>query len=300
MKVLVPMSITEARLQSSSIAEDEHPTWANGATYAQGDQVIRGHHVWVSVVNANTGHDPLTDVDATHWVDAGPTNQQAMFDRSPGTSSSALNEISLTLKPGVWVNAVGVLAAVCRTARLRQFDADGVTVLYDRTLVSTALVRSSWYGWFMRDRFTVTDDLIFDDLPRRVRGTLVLTLRGPGTVSLGVLTVGLIHPFGATLTDPESDLQDYSRVLIDDFGGVSVTRRGTSRKQRLSLRINNTDLPRVCALREHISSLPCVFIGTDSPQMRSALLAYGLATRMPIVVNGPLRSLCSLEVQGFA
>lgn len=299
MNVIVPVSIAEAALLSSSIAEDDHPAWASGTTYAAGARAIKAHRIWESAQAGNTNHEPTTD-DGTWWLDAGPTNRWAMFDDRPSTASTGAGSITVTLRPGAWVNALALVSVVCSTARVQVIDADDITVLYDRTQHSTSLSRSSWHGWFMRERFTAADDLVFDDLPRRVTGSIVVTLTGPGTVSLGVLAVGVQHAFGVTQAEAESDIVDYSRVLIDDFGDVQITRRGTSRRVRYQLYIDTPDLPRVRALRERVASLPCVWAGTDQASMRSALLAYGLATRMPIVVRGPVQCLCSLEVQGFA
>lgn len=298
-KVIVPVTITDTMLVASSIAEDDHAAWSNAVTYVKGDRVILAHRIWESLVGGNLNHNPTTDVAAEYWGDAGPTNQRAMFDESPATPSSAPTEISVTLRPGTWVNSLALVSAVCRTARVRVYDADGTTLLYDRTQVSTTLTRSSWHGWFMRTRFVVREDFTFEDLPRRVRGTMVITLRGPGSVSVGVLAVGLLHAIGRTREKPESDQAGFSRVLIDDFGKPTIYRRGTSRTRRYSLLVANDDIPRFHALRESIDALPCIFIATGLPNLRTALLAYGLATRMPVVIEGLTHSICSLEIQGF-
>lgn len=298
MKVLVPVAIGEAALLSSSIAETEYAAWSNATTYAANVRVVHAHRVWISAQGSNLAQTP--GADDTWWVDEGPTNRWAMFDQSPGTVSSAASTLTVTLQPGAWVNAVALVSAVCRTARVQVLASDGVTVLYDQTQELTSIQQASWHGWFMRDRFRASDDVVFEGLPRRVTGRIVVTLEGPGTVSLGVLAVGVQHAFGQTLAESESDQVDYSRVLIDEFGGVSITRRGVSRQGRFTVLIDNADLRRLVALRAAVSSLPCVWSGATGPRMRSALLAYGLATRMPITVKNEGHSIGSLEVQGFA
>lgn len=297
MKVIIPVPITPAALLASSIAEDDHAPWSNATTYAADARCIHDHHVWISAQAGNLNHEPGTD--EAWWVDDGPTNRWRMFDDSPGTTSTGAGSISVTLRPGAWVNAVALIGAVCRTARLQVLAADGTTVLFDQTQELTNLYRSSFHAWFMRDRFELPDDVVFDGLPRRVTGSIVVTLTGPGTVSLGVLKAGLQHDFGTTLAESETDPVSHSRVLVDEFGGVTVRRRGSSRQLRIPLYIDNADLPRVLALRAAIDGLPCVFSGADSRRMRSALLAYGLATRMPISVKGVQHSTATLEVQGY-
>lgn len=38
--IITPMAVTDAELTASNIPEDDHPVWAEGATYALGDRVI--------------------------------------------------------------------------------------------------------------------------------------------------------------------------------------------------------------------------------------------------------------------
>lgn len=298
MKVLIPVAIGEPALLQSSLPETDHPAWLANTTYAADARCVHQHRIWISARANNVNQEPGKAKE--WWVDERPTNRWAMFDQSPGTTSSATGSLSVTLRPKGWVNAVALLAITCRTARVQVLAADGSTVLFDRTQDLPGITRTSWHAWFMRDRFRVAGDLVFENLPRRVTGSIVVTLRGPGAVSLGVLVAGVQHNFGMTVDEAESGLVDHSRVLIDDFGGVSITRRGTSRTGRFSLLIFNHDLPRIVALREAVSSLPCVWSGTDARHLRSALLAYGLATRMPITVKGLVHATAALEIQGFA
>ena len=74
MRIIEPITITDAILLGSNVPETDAPAWDVGATYAADDQVIRGHAIYQAVA-ASTGHDPLADTTSTYWVRLGATNR---------------------------------------------------------------------------------------------------------------------------------------------------------------------------------------------------------------------------------
>lgn len=298
MRVLIPVDITEDMLLSSTVPEADAPAWSAGTTYALGARVMRAHRVWESAQAGNLAKDPTVSGPAW-WADLGPTNRWAAFDEKPSTTTTGTTSISWTLRPGVWTSDLALISAVGSSARVRVFEVDGVTVIYDQTKSLPGISRVSFAAWFFRDRLSIDGDLVFEGLPRRLTGSIEITLMG-GDLSLGALKLGVLHTIGQTLAGATSDIQDYSRVDTDTFGNTSITRRARARKNSFQVLVLNEDLPRVRALRERISGLGCVFIGAGAEDMRSALLVYGLAGRMPLDVRGLSHSTYSLDVLGFA
>lgn len=300
MKILVPIEVTDSMLLSSTIPEADAAAWSSATTYAAAALVMRGHKVWQSAVGGNINFDPLTD-DGTHWVLIGPTNRWKAFDEKPSTTSTATDSMTWVLRPGVWVSDLALISAVGSAARVRVIDSDDVTVLYDQELALPGVSGTSYHGWFFRDRGPVVEgDLVFEGLPRRLTGSIEVTVRGVGTVALGVLVLGVMHVVGGTLAGSTSDLVDYSRVSTDEFGNTAIVRRARARKSAYQVLVPTPDLPRVRALRERVSSVPVVCIGADGESMRSALLTYGLIVRMPIEIPGLAHTVCSIEITGFA
>jgi hypothetical protein len=299
MKILVPVAIGDAAVLASSLAEDDAPAWSSGPTYALGDQVVHAHRVWTSVQAGNNNKNPATD-DGTWWVDAGPTNAWAMFDESPSTPTTADTSLSVTLRPGVGVSDVALVSAVGAQVRVQVIDSDDTTVLYDQTQALAGITEASFHSWFFRDRFVIDTDAVFAGLPRRLTGSIVVTITGAGTVSVGSLLLGVVHDIGETLAGASSDIKDYSSVNIDEFGAVDIVRRVRARENTFQALVARADLPRVRALREHISSRAVVVIGSNEASLRSSLLTYGLVTSMPFEVTGRAYSLVSLDVLGFA
>ena len=300
MKILVPITVTEGMLLSSSIAEDDAPAWAVGTTYAAGAQVIKAHKVWESAVASNLANDPETD-DGTKWLLVGPTRRWAAFDEKPSTKATATGSMTWTLQPGVWVTDLALISAAGGQARVRVIGSDGTSVLYDQTKALPGLAGASFHAWFFRDRGEPVDaDLLFEGLPRRLTATIEVTVSGAGAVSLGVLALGVIYAAGETLAGSNSDIIDYSKVTTDEFGVTVIKRRARARKTTYQVLIPTSDLPALRTLRERISSVPVVAIGATGDAMRAALLTYGLVRSMPIEIPGPTVTTYSLDMMGFA
>ena len=60
--VVSPLTITDAMLTTSNVAETDYSAWSSGATYALDDRVIltSTHKVYQSLQAGNTNKDPLT------------------------------------------------------------------------------------------------------------------------------------------------------------------------------------------------------------------------------------------------
>lgn len=300
MKILIPVTVSDSMLLSSSLAEADAPAWSGATTYALAAQVMKGHKVWESAIASNLNNDPEAD-DGTNWVLVGPTNRWAAFDEKPSTKSTATGSMTWTLQPGVWVSDIALIAAAGGQARVRVIASDGTTVLYDQTKALPGLAGASFHAWFFRDRGEPVDaDLLFEGLPRRLTGTIEVSVTGGGSVSLGVLALGVIYAAGETLAGSNSDLIDYSKVTTDEFGETSIKRRARARRTSYQVLIPTADLPRLRTLRERISSVPVVAIGATSDAMRAALLTYGLVRSMPIEIPGPTVTTYTLEMMGFA
>lgn len=304
MKCLVPFTVTPAMVVAASIPESNYPAWSAVTTYAASTpgtpvRVAKGHKDWESVAAGNLNHDPEAD-DGTWWIEVGPSNLLAMFDEVPSTVMQAsASSVSVTLAPGQWVTDIALVAFAGTSARVQVFEADGTTLLQEQTKPLPGIPGPSFYDWFFRDAVALTGSIVFSGLPRRLTGRIVVTLYGPGSVSLGVLALGTAHDLGTTLVDVSTSIKDYSGINTDEFGTVSITRRKRVKKLRYPMQLLNRDVPRVLALRDHVSATMCVFFEDGaSDALSDAMLAYGFFNDFPLLIKGPTYSTYTLEVQG--
>ena len=146
---IVPITITDAMLVSSSVAETDYTAWSAGTAYSVGNRVMRAvagvHANFERLVAGTTATAP--ENDPINWVRVGPTNRWAMLDGAVGTSTSGTASISVTLTPGV-----------VRGLALLDLDVEGVTVtmVVDGDTVYTRVIDpvgsqedvDSWYAYF--------------------------------------------------------------------------------------------------------------------------------------------------------
>lgn len=266
--LLDPVDITGAMLVSSNVAENDYPAWAAGTTYALGARVIKTatHRIYESAAAGNVGNDPAA---SPLWIDIGPTKRWAMFDQALGTLTTRTGGLSVTIAPGT-VNALALL------------DVSGVSVRvqatgYDRTVPVHAGAVS------------------FLDMPT-VSGQIIVTVTGPGEVSVGTLVVGTLRPLGTTEESPTAGITDFSRKEVDEFGEVTIVERAWSKRMetRALIRTDAIDLvaDRIAAVRAR----PSLWIARKETD---ALTIYGFFKDFSIEV-GENVSKVSLSVEGLS
>jgi hypothetical protein len=127
MNVIPPLSITDALLTSSTVAEPDtgEVVYNAGTTYAISNVVISTttHLKYTSLQGGNIGH-PLSaaieqgDVPTVTdwWVKSGPTHRWAMFDPLRSTATVAPLTMTQVITPGVRIDALALHGMVADTA----------------------------------------------------------------------------------------------------------------------------------------------------------------------------------------
>ena len=100
MRVVAPLTITDAVLISSSASETDYAAWNAGTSYTLGQRVIRTttHKVYENLIAGTNAN--LPENDSTRWLDCGATNRWKMFDAKVGTSTVLPSPLTWTLAPG--------------------------------------------------------------------------------------------------------------------------------------------------------------------------------------------------------
>lgn len=291
MRLIRPTPVTEAALQGSSVAETEHPAWAAGTTYALDSRVIYGHRIWASLASGNTGHRP--DLSPTFWVDTGPTNRWAMFDRSVGTQTVAGASLTVTLEPG-GVDALALLETQAASVTVRMVS--GTTTVYDQTISMEAAgyAIDDWFDYFFapvgRKR-----NLVIEDLPVYTNGVITVTIEHETDVRCGVLLVGRGYTVGDTLARPKVGITDYSRKETDAFGVTDVVERAFSKRADVQLILPTAFVDDVIDRLAAVRATPCLWIGGRL----DALKVYGFYKQFEVEIAYTDKSFCSLTLEGL-
>jgi len=298
MKVLAPLTISEAMLTSSTLAETEHAAWNSGTTYAAADRVVYLHKVYESLQASNTNKTPGTDAAALWWIEVGPTNKWAMFDGSVSTASADTADIEVVITPGAIVDAVAVIAGIGATVRVQMHD--GATSVYDQTqsLDSTPIL--DWEDYFFADQ-VLAGELLFSGLPRYFGGVITVTIEATSdsVASCGSLLLGRLHELGDTQPNASAGITDYSRKETDTFGTTSLLQRSFAKRSQQRVVLSTDDLRRVQALLSGLRATPAAWIGDDNTDRFAPLAIFGWFRSFSIDIPGPVTSYCSIEIEGL-
>ena len=301
LSVVQPVQLTDAMLISTDVAENDHPQWASGTTYAVGDRVIlvSTHKIYESLQDANTGNDPRTAL--TFWIEVGPTNRWAAFDSSVSTKTvtdgGSPPTISYTIRPGQAVNSVAVLNVTNATKLTITLEDPTFGVVYTKEVdFSFFPLSSDWYAWFFGQKRQATQDVALD-LPAYPSADLKIEFEGNPQLAVGVIMFGQQQRFGLGIRyGARVGIQDYSRKQTNEFGETELFVRAFAKRASFDLFI---DAGEVDALQNFLASIratPVLWVGSND--FESTVL-FGFYKNFDILISYPEHADCSLEIEGL-
>jgi len=265
LQLLQPYAVTEAILTASSVAEDDAPAWAAATGYTKGAKVLRQHRVYEALV-ANSGADPLAA--GGQWLDTGPSKRWAPFDQALGTVAQADGLMTMRLETAR-IEGMALLDVKAATVRVQ---ADG----YDRTQAVTG------------------GAVTFLDLGGK--GWVMVTIAGAGAVTVGTLLIGRVVALGTTEASPTAGITDFSRKTVDDFGEVTIVKRGFAKRMTAKALIRTDALDIVANRIATVRAMPSLWIGQDG---LDCLTVYGFFRDFSVEI-GPGVSKLSLSIEGLS
>ena len=303
-KFIRPTAVTDAILTSSSVAETDYAAWAAATSYTVGDRVIRTstHRIYENLIAGVNATAP--ESAPTRWVDVGATNRWAMFDQSVGSNTTASDSITVVLAPGRF-NSLTLLQIDAATVTV-DLTVDGDSVYSASMDLTAGNLVGDWYQYFyepvyQQDAVVITDlvDASLLDIPAYSEGVLTVTItRTGGTVSCGVLVVGLYAEIGTAEHAATIGIVDYSRKETDVYGNTTVTRRSFSKRMNVPIVVEKTDVDYVSRLLAQYRSTPLVWVGAGS--IYTSMIIYGFYKDWEISIDNNIFSKLSLQVEGLA
>lgn len=296
MKLLRPVTITDAMLTSSTAPENDHPAWNAGTAYVTGNRVIlTATHRRYEALAASTGVNPSTD--PTKWLDLGPTNRWAMFDARVGTATTRTASLQAVLAPGA-VDAVALIDTDAESATVT-LTVDGVTNFASTqsfNLGGNAI--DNWFSWFF-EPIGRKSTLLFLDVPVYANGVVSVTITRDNpadTVSAGTLLVGRQFSIGETEHGADIGIIDYSRKEADQFGVISVVERAFAKRMTARVVMPTDAVDDVHRNLAALRATPVLWIGSETFE---SLTVYGFYKEFSIDLAYPTVSYCSLTIEGL-
>lgn len=244
MKIVRPVTVTDAVLTSSTVTEPE-TLWNSGTTYGAGAAVYRVidnvHQRFLSLQAGNLNKIPEAASSSAWWQATGATNRWACFDATFGSITTRADSIGmvLTLPASERATTLYLGAVSASTVRVQVSDPLAGAV-YDvtRSLVDPLGV-TDWWLYFM-EPVTRVDELLVADLPPGAGSILTLTLTDTGaTVELGNLVLGVAQALGVTRWEANLGIRDYSVKAEDDFGNQFIQERAFRKTTGFNVIVDN-------------------------------------------------------------
>lgn len=302
MKVIRPVTITDAMVIASDIAEPDtgESAWSSGTTYAAGDVVYiaASHTKYKSKAGSNLNHDPTTDTARTWWYPIGGTNRWAMFDEYVSTASArAAASLAVTIAPGV-IDALFLYGLVGTSASVVITDGAGGPTVFSTTLNLLQPKINDWYAYYFEPNRQVPL-FVLTNLPPYLNARVTLTVTGSSPLSIGMVKPGRSYTIGATLASPRAGILDYSKKDTDPDSGFTILTKGRYKKTSIcQVRTANNVINEVHDTLEDLRATPCVWIGDDTGDLQPFTL-YGFYKDMYATMDLPAAALYNLELEGM-
>jgi hypothetical protein len=295
LRIVQPQPVTDSVLIATDVAESAFPVWSAGTTYALGARVhlVSTHKVYESTIAGNIGNNPASTLQ---WVEVGPTNRWAIFDRSNSTQTVKSTSFFYELAPVNAFNAVALLGLTgAQTLRVR-VDHPTLGSLYDRTLDLTSLpAQAGWWEWFYGERRGPTL-AVLADVPGIIGSELRIDVAGTTALAAGVLVFGQAKEIGLLVQQgARVGIQDYSRKEVNEFGDTVLVQRAFARRASFDLPIKAELVDEAIDYLASIRATPCLFI---APRYESAVI-FGFYKEFDVSIAYAAVSECSLQVEGL-
>jgi hypothetical protein len=305
MRVLIPFTVRDSNLISTSIPENDYPVWSSSTNYVVGDLVISTvtHRIY-EALQASTNVDPTTDTsDPPFWLNIGATNRWRAFDQTisdPVTVPDGVNIIEYELGAfGVSANSVTLFGIKGRSATVIATDAtDGQVFNKTINLIDNALV-NDWFTYFFEPA-RVKSEAIFENIPPYANAVFDISVFDDTDTEplLGQIVLGQEYILGQTSYGTSVSIEDFSRKERDAFGNAIIVERPFAKLIDFDFVVNTNEVRRAAILLEQVRATPAVYYAGPTTE-RFGTTVYGFYRSFSINLTGPALSNVTLEVEGL-
>lgn len=299
--IVKPITITQAMVTGTDVAEDDYAEWSSGSTYALGDRVIltSTHKIYESLQNANINKNPNTET--AWWIEVSPTNRWKLFDTSNSTQTiqpdSPRNSFFYELELGQAVNSFAALNLTnCSEINITINDPTYGEV-YNNTIDLVSLPTAvGWWNWFFGQRNTPSQAIDLN-LPTYPDATIVITFTGGDNLAVGTVLFGQQQRFGLGIRyGARTGIQDYSRKETNEFGDLVLVERAFAKRANFSLFIDKAETDPLQSYLTEIRAVPCLWVGSSQ---YDSTIVFGFYKNFDILISYPEHSECDLEIEGL-
>jgi hypothetical protein len=275
MKVIIPSKITlnKSTYPNNKIPGDStvYATFSSSTAYAIGAIVVYGGKYAYKKLTGTGASSVTPDLDTTNWAKYSITEKFAPFDLSMSTKSTDFNGTELILLANDFDALVFIGATFSGIALNIEFVAVPLVGSGYTSLNSMQVDLNSG------NTFVDLSSLVAVAFPSPAYPGLRIT-RSPGGGNMGCfkeIVIGKLQDLGATRKGWDVSINDYSKKLVDEYGNVSITKRGFSSRMNISSHFeNDASAEAAISMLETNRATPMMWIGVDS-RPSTWIIGYG-------------------------
>ena len=270
MNILMPLTITDAMLTSSTLAEPaaSETAWVSAGTYVAGDKRIRTttHRVYNCILG-HTGRTAYPEDDTTYWEDYDPTLKWAPFDSYVSTAASlAASPLTYVLSPGFF-DAISLYGLTGTGVTITHKDAPGGTVIETRT-ISLYAESLGLYEYLFGVK-SPKSKIVATGFSPRPTAEVTISVTGTGAVALGMANIGsyrsLVSDWGGTQYGASVEPVTTSRITTDaTTGKVTIKRGNAATGLRASVALPLADANYALQSVQEVLDVPVSWIASNS------------------------------------
>lgn len=309
MNIIIPTPITAAMIGAgTSIAEPStsETAWDSGVAYAVGDVRIRAttHRKYRCAVAHTSAATPVPEDDPTRWLDIGPTDRWAPFDRYTNTRASTVTSLTYVLNPG-YVNALALYGLIGAQYSITIKDAPAGATIYSKTGFLTQDPQG-WYEYLFVAQPAV-DKLVLQNLPIRPTAEITITITAAAgqPVGVGMIVVGDFVPlvgdtaeFGGVQYGASAEPVTYSYINTDEYGNTTIVRRHAATNMRCTVMMPRMFADAALQRLQSVLDQPVACIATTSKGY-DGLNVFGLISTSPVSYDSFNIASIDIQVKGL-
>lgn len=306
--VLVPISITDAMLTSSTAAEPGpgEALWNAATSYVVGQEAIltSTHRVYTNQVAGVDATPPNLALSGStpRWKDTRATNKWACWDFRKSNQSAVVTPFTQVIRPGIF-NAIKVYGLDGATLSVTVKDSPGGSVIFTTTVDLQELPIDHYDYYFGRIK-TISKVLCSGITPFEDPEVTISITAGTGvTVKAGVIAIGDLRTLisvdgtGGTQWGASARPVSNSYVSLDSAGYNSINNGAKGTDMDIRIQVPIEDVNAALATLQDVLDIPASFVGSDVPSL-TGLDAFGLASGS-VTYEGPSYAVISVQVKGI-
>jgi len=299
MKLIVPMTIDNTALQSSSVPEDDYAEWNSSTIYAAEDRVIvigTTHKVYESAQGSNQNNDPTTD-DGTWWIEVSATNRWKAFDEKLADQTSLAGDIEYSILADVAVTGIALFNPEGSSVTVTVTSGSTQTFTQTVELIDPTEV-TDWLEYFIVDRTTSFQQVVLFSLPAYAGDIIDITIEGTNS-AVGEIVLGTVKNLGSTQWGTSVSILDFSTKEADTFGNFTIVERVFQDEVNFQFYVETQNVGKAKRVLASRRAKPTVYFSDFGHEIYGSVV-YGYYEDFDIPLSGPSLSFATLEVRGLS